>query len=101
MGAYVEQLLLGEGRRGVVEVQDGGRRLDDVSVAVSAAEAVVSGQAEVLVAAAAVSQLKHLAGNHRLLPGYTGTSEPPLNNQLDGRRQRINRKTGVGGRLSV
>lgn len=64
------QLVLAEGGRGVVEVQDGGGRLDDVPAALRAAEAVVSGQTEVLVAAAAVGQLEHLAGNHRLLLGH-------------------------------
>lgn len=65
------QLLLVQGWRRVVEVQDGGRRLDDVPAALGVAEAVVSGQAEVLVAAAAIGQLKHLTGNHRLLLGDT------------------------------
>lgn len=65
------QLLLAECRRGVVEVQDGGGRLDDVPAALRAAEAVVSGQTEVLVAAAAVRKLKHLTGNHCLLLGHT------------------------------
>lgn len=64
------QLVLAEGGRGVVEVQHGGGRLDDVPAALCAAEAVVSGQTEVLVAAAAVLQLKHLTGNHRLLLGH-------------------------------
>lgn len=64
------QLLLTEGGRGVVEVQDGGGRLDDVPAAVGSAEAVVSGQTEVAVAAAGVAELKHLAGNHRLLLGH-------------------------------
>lgn len=50
----LEQLVLAESGRGIIEVQHGGGRLDDVPVAVSAAEAVVSGQTEVLVAAAAV-----------------------------------------------
>lgn len=53
-------------------MQHGGRRLDDVPAALCAAEAVVSGQTEVLVAAAAVWQLKHLAGNHCLLLGHAG-----------------------------
>lgn len=53
-------------------MQHGSRRLDDVPVALCAAEAVVSGQTEVLVAAAAVWQLKHLAGNHCLLLGHAG-----------------------------
>lgn len=65
------QLVLAEGGRGVVEVQDGGGRLDDVPAALRAAETVISGQTEVLVAAAAVRQLKHLTGNHRLLLGHT------------------------------
>lgn len=72
MWPHLLQLVLAEGGWGVVEVQDGGGRLDDVPAAVRAAEAVVSGQAEVLVAAAAVGQLKHLTGNHRLLLGHTG-----------------------------
>lgn len=63
--------MLAEGGRGVVEVQDGGGRLDDVPAALWAAEAIVSGQTEVLVAAAAVGQLEHLTGNHRLLLGHT------------------------------
>lgn len=66
------QLVLAESGRGIVKVQDGGRRLDDVPAALRAAEAVVSGQTEVLVAAAAVGKLKHLTGNHRLLFGHTG-----------------------------
>lgn len=65
------QLVLAEGGRGVVEVQDGGGRLDDVPAALCAGEAVVSGQTEVLVAAAAVGQLKNLTGNDRLLLGHT------------------------------
>lgn len=70
MWAYFEQLVLGESGRAVVEVQHGGRRLDDVPAAVRAAEVIVSGQTEVLIAAAAVGQLKHLAGNHSLLFGH-------------------------------
>lgn len=65
------QLVLAEGGRSVVEVQDDGGRLDDVLAALRAAEAVVSGQTEVLVAAAAVWELEHLTGNHRLLLGHT------------------------------
>lgn len=68
--AYFEQLVLSESGRAVVEVQHGGGRLDDVPAAVRAAEAVVSGQTEILIAAAAVGQLKHLAGNHSLLLGH-------------------------------
>ena len=65
------QLVLTEGGRGIVEVQDGCGRLNDVPAAVCATEAIVSGQAEVLVAAAAaVGQLKHLTGNHHLLLGH-------------------------------
>lgn len=64
------QLVLAEGGWRVVEVQDGGGRLDDVPAALCIAEAVVSGQAKVLVAAAAVGQFKHLTGNHRLLLGH-------------------------------
>lgn len=64
--------MLAESGRSVVEVQDGGRRLDDVPTALRTAEAVVPGQTEVLVAAAAIRQLKHLTGNHRLLLGHTG-----------------------------
>ena len=45
--------------------------MDDVPAALSAAEAVVPGQTEVVVAAAAVRKLEHLTGNHRLLLGYT------------------------------
>lgn len=63
--------MLAEGGGGIVEVQHSSWRLDDVPVAVCAAEAVVSGQAEVLIAAAAISQLKHLTGNHCLLLGNT------------------------------
>lgn len=65
-------LVLAEGGRGIVEVKDSGGRLDDVPAALCTAEAVVSGQTEVLVAAAAVGQLKHLTGNHCLLLGHTG-----------------------------
>lgn len=65
------QLVLAQGGRRVVEVQDGGGRLDDVPAALCVAEAVVPGQAEVLVAAAAVGQLKHLTWNHSLLLGHT------------------------------
>lgn len=68
---HLVQLVFGEGGRGVVEVQHGGRRLDDVPATLWAAEAVVSGQIEVLIAAAAIRQLKHLTGNHRLLLGHT------------------------------
>lgn len=64
--------MLAESGWTVVEVQDGGRRLDDVPTALRTAEAVVPGQTEVPVAAAAVRQLKHLTGNHRLLLGHTG-----------------------------
>lgn len=64
--------MLAESGWSVVEVQDGGRRLDDVPTALRTAEAVVPGQTEVPVAAAAVRQLKHLTGNHRLLLGHTG-----------------------------
>lgn len=67
------QLVLAEGGGGVVEVQDGGRRLNDVPAALRTAEAVVSGQTEVLVAAAAVGQLEHLTRNHRLLLGDAAT----------------------------
>lgn len=69
------QLRLAQGGRGVVEVQHGGGRLDDVAAGLQAAEAVVPGQAEVLVAAAAVGQLKHLAGNHRLLLGHAAGTQ--------------------------
>lgn len=67
---HLEQLVLAEGGRGVVEVQHGGRWLDDVPAAVGAAESIVSGQTEVLVAAAAVGQLKDLTGNDGLLLGH-------------------------------
>lgn len=63
--------MLAQGGRGVVEVQDGSWWLDDVPAALCAAEAVVPGQTEIMVAAAAVRKLKHLTGNHRLLPGHT------------------------------
>jgi len=66
------QLVLAQGGRGVVEVQDGGGRLDDVPRALRTAEAIVPAQTEVLVAAAAVRQLEHLTGDHRLLLGHTG-----------------------------
>lgn len=69
--SYLVQLVLAERGRGVVEVQDGGGRLDDVPAALCAAEAVVSGQTEVLVAAAAIRKLKHLTRNHCLLLGHT------------------------------
>lgn len=47
-------------------------RLDDVLGGLSgAAEAVVSGHGKVLVAAAAVLQLKHLAGDDCVLLGHT------------------------------
>lgn len=65
------QLVLAERGRGVVEVQNGGGRLDDVPAALRAAEAVVSGQTEVLVAAAAIGELKHLTRNHGLLLRHT------------------------------
>lgn len=53
-------------------MEDGGRRLDDVLGGLScAAEAIVPGHGEVLVAAAAVLQLKHLTGYHRVLFGHT------------------------------
>lgn len=64
--------MLAEGGWSVVEVQHSGGWLDDVPTAVCAAEAVISGQTEVLVAAAAISQFKHLTGNHCLLLGHTG-----------------------------
>lgn len=76
LGAERVQLLLAEAGRGVVEVQNGGGRLDDVPAVLDAAEAVVSGQTEVLEAAAAVVQLKHLAGNHRLLLGHADADFP-------------------------
>lgn len=69
--SYLVQLVLAERGRGVVEVQDGGGRLDDVPAALCAAEAVVSGQTEVLVAAASIRKLKHLTRNHCLLLGHT------------------------------
>lgn len=79
------QLVLAEGGWGVVEVQDGGRRLNDVPAALRTAEAVVSGQTEVLVAAAAVRQLKHLTRNHCLLLGHTvGMWTHGRNGQLTG-----------------
>ncbi len=62
--------MLAEGGRGIVEVQDGSGRLDDVPAGLCIAEAIVSGQTEVLVAAAAVRELKHLTGNHSLLLGH-------------------------------
>lgn len=58
--------------RGVVEVQDSSRRLDDISAGLCTAEAVVPGQTKVMVAVAAIRQLKHLTGNDRLLLGHTG-----------------------------
>lgn len=68
---YLLQLMLAESGRGIVEVQDGSRRLDDVPGGVRTAEAVIPRQTEVLVASAAIRQLKHLTGNHRLLLGHT------------------------------
>lgn len=56
-------------------MQDGGGRLDDVPAALCVAEAVVPGQTEVLVTAAAVGQLEHLTGNHRLLLGHADGEE--------------------------
>lgn len=69
---YLLHLMLVESGRGVVEVQDGSRCLDDISAALRSAKAVVPGQTEVLVAVAAIRQLKHLTGNHLLLLGHTG-----------------------------
>lgn len=82
--------MLAESGRGVVEMQHGSRRLDDVPVALRAAEAVVSGQTEVLVAAAAVWQLKHLAGNHRLLLGHAGgVDEKDQFNRIAWRQEQV------------
>ncbi|TNN35086.1 hypothetical protein EYF80_054750 [Liparis tanakae] len=78
---HLVQLVLAQGGRGVIEVQDGGGRLDDVPRARRAAEAIVPAQAEVLVAAAAVRQLEHLAGDHRLLLGHTGRRQKRLKTQ--------------------
>ena len=62
---HPQQVVLGHAGRDVVEVEHGGGRLDDVFGGLAgAAEAVVARHGEVLVAAAAVLQLKHLAGDH-------------------------------------
>lgn len=69
---YLLHLMLVESGWGIVKVQDSSRRLDDISATLCTAEAVVPGQSEVLVAVAAIRQLKHLTRNHRLLLGHTG-----------------------------
>jgi len=69
---YPQQVLLGYARGNIVVVQHCRRRLDDVFGGLSgAAEAVVPRHGEVLVAAAAVLQLEHLAGDHRVLLRHT------------------------------
>lgn len=72
--------MLVKSGRGIVEVQDSSRCLDDISATLQAAKAVVPGQTEVLVAVAAVRKLKHLTRNHRLLLGHTGEEGMVLKN---------------------
>lgn len=68
---YPQQLFLRYTRRDVVVVQHRRWRLDDVFGGLpGAAEAVVPGHGEVLIAAAAVLQLKHLTGDHGVLLGH-------------------------------
>lgn len=65
-------------------------RLDDVLGGLSgAAEAVVSGHGKVLVAAAAVLQLKHLAGDDCVLLGHTAHKDDGAHVKLAGRRVEV------------
>ena len=71
---HPQQVVLGHARRDVVEVEHSRGGLDDVLGGLAGtAEAVVARHGEVLVAAGAVLQLKHLAGDHRVLLGHTET----------------------------
>lgn len=66
-------------------MQHSGGRLDDVLGRLAhAAEAVVPGHGEVLVAAAAVLQLKHLTGDDRVLLGDTGGRERSRKGGMNG-----------------
>lgn len=86
-GSHPEELLLGYAGRNVVVVQHCRRRLDDVLGGLpGAAEAVVPGHGEVLVAAAAVVQLEHLTGDDRVLLGDTRHKKKSMSKGLDGLR---------------
>lgn len=64
-------------------MQHRGRGLDDVFGRLpGAAEAVVPGHGKVLVAAAAVLQLEHLAGDDGVLLGHTAHKEEGAQVQL-------------------
>lgn len=70
-------------------MQHTGGWLDDVLGGLAlAGEAVVPGHGKVLIAAAAVLQLKHLTGDDRVLLGHTGGRE---RSRKDGREGGMNR----------
>lgn len=79
-------------------MQHTGGWLDDVLGGLAlAGEAVVPGHGKVLIAAAAVLQLKHLAGDDRMLLGHTGErererEEEEKNGEEGNRIQRMSKK---------